>query len=405
MHPALVRLAAGAAVIAAAGYMLNPASGPMRDMSASERMDLTATRLREGAGETRRGLSGRVKRFAERVKTIWRGEIDADKALIRKVRGAIRSAVSRVPGIGVAVHDGRVLLHGDVAREEHERIVRAVSAMPGVREVSDQLIERDTAEFSNRPVQRSTQGDTWKRGTWRQNLNLRQEHWTPAARVLMGALGATLIGGATRRRTALGALAGIGGSALLLRSATNKPLRRLGPGRGVIDVQKNLVIDAPIERVFGLFVAQENFPVFMRNVREVRQDGNGRTHWIVEGPAGSTIEWDSATTLYRPNEILAWRSLPGSGVEHSGVIRFERLGDDRTAVDVRMNYSPPAGVLGDALAKLSRKDLRSELSEDLARIKRIAESWDSWRSSVESGIAERAPLRDTSSSATIAAHA
>ncbi|MBX5460825.1 MAG: SRPBCC family protein [Steroidobacteraceae bacterium] len=399
MNPALVRLAAGAAVIAAAGYILNPARAPMRDMSASERMDVTASRLREGTGETRRGLSARAKRLAERVKTAWRGEIDADKALLRKVRSAVRSAVARVPGVGVAVRDGRVLLHGDVAREEHERIVRAVSATPGVREVSDQLIERDTAEIPERQMKPPTQGDTW-----RQNLNLRQEQWTPTARLLMGVLGAALIGSAARRRTALGALAGLGGSALLFRSAANKPLTRMGPGRGVIDVQKELVINAPIERVFGLFAAQENFPMFMRNIREVRRDGNGRTHWAIEGPAGSTIEWDSTTTLYRPNEILAWRSLPGSTIEHSGVIRFERLGDNRTGVDVRVSYSPPAGVIGDAMAKLYRKDLRSELSDDLARLKRIAECWDSWRTSIESGMAERGSLRDTSG-ATPAAHA
>ena len=67
----------------------------------------------------------------------------------------------------------------------------------------------------------------------------------------------------------------------------------------------------------------------------------------------TTVEWDAEITEERPNELLAWRSLPGSQIENSGSVRFKKAPADRgTEVHVSLKYEPPAGKARAALAKL-----------------------------------------------------
>jgi uncharacterized membrane protein len=203
---------------------------------------------------------------------------------------------------------------------------------------------------------------------------LSREQWDAAPRFLIGGLGAALIAFGIKQRSALGLLGVAAAIPMIARSAMNKPLKRVGRGYGVVDVHKSIVVDAPVERVFGLLEKPEQFPSFMRRVREVRAE-NGHSHWVVAGPVGTAIEWDAVMTVNRPNEMLAWHSEPGSTVDHTGVIRFERLGPDQTRLDVNLSYSPPAGALGHYAAKLFGADAGSELDEELARTKRFAETF------------------------------
>jgi uncharacterized membrane protein len=310
------------------------------------------------------------------VKRVLHREIEQDKVLLRQVRETVRRTVGRTPGVGITVNEGKALLHGDITQPQHEKLVHAVESTPGVQEVSDLLVERADDDPSIRAAPSLAPRTRWNK------VDLRQEHWSPATRLLTGFMGAVLVRGVARGSLP-GVVGGVLGSALLYRTATNRPLMRRAAGRGLIDVHETIDIDAPVERVFALFDAQENYPSFMRGVREVRRDAGGRTHWVMRGPAGYTMEFDSKTTVHKPNEMLGWRSVPGSRVDHSGVVRFERLEGNGTRVDVSMSYSPPAGAVGHAIAKAFSADAHSELREDLTRIKGIAERWDSWKASVD----------------------
>ena len=142
--------------------------------------------------------------------------------------------------------------------------------------------------------------------------------------------------------------------------------------RRTVDIQKTLFIAAPPDRVYDFWTDYENFPLFMSNVREVRDLGGGRSHWVVRGPGGLPIEWDAVLTEQVPGEILAWRSRPGSMLENAGAVRFRREGDG-TRVDLRLCYSPPAGGAGQAVAELLGADPRAKLNEDLGRLKSLLE--------------------------------
>jgi uncharacterized membrane protein len=214
-----------------------------------------------------------------------------------------------------------------------------------------------------------------------QTSGFSREKWPPATRLLTGVSGAglllvgagQLIGARPYRMLSFISLA-LGG-VLVVRSWTNAPLTRLagGAGRRAIEVRKTLFVRAPIEQVFATLADYENFPSFMRNVRHVRKHSDVHSHWEVAGPGGATVEWESETTVYKPNEVLAWRSVADSTVAHEGIIRFERAGEG-TQLDIQMTYNPPGGALGHVVAKLFASDPKNEMDEDLLRLKRFLES-------------------------------
>jgi uncharacterized membrane protein len=142
--------------------------------------------------------------------------------------------------------------------------------------------------------------------------------------------------------------------------------------RRTVDIQKTLFIEAPAQRVYQFWTDYENFPLFMSNVREVRDMGGGRSHWVVRGPGGVPIEWDAMLTQQVPGEMLAWRSRPGSMLENAGAVRFRPEGEG-TRVELRLCYSPPAGGAGQAVAALLGADPRAKLNEDLGRLKSLLE--------------------------------
>jgi uncharacterized membrane protein len=141
---------------------------------------------------------------------------------------------------------------------------------------------------------------------------------------------------------------------------------------GRIEVRHSVDIDAPVERVFEFWSRFENLPQFMSHVREVRSLGGGRTHWVVSGPAATPIEWDAVTTRFEANRMLAWRTVEGALVEHTGSVRFSRHAS-RTRLHVTMSYRPLGGVLGHGVASLFGADPKTVMVADLARFKTLME--------------------------------
>src|SRR5207244_6535398 len=112
------------------------------------------------------------------------------------------------------------------------------------------------------------------------------------------------------------------GLGVAARAASNLQLKRVlgtGGGRRAVDVHKTITIAAPVEHVFAFWREYENFPRFMSHVREVRDLGGQRSRWTVAGPAGMPVEWDAELTQVVPNQVLAWKTVGGSTVEHAGI--------------------------------------------------------------------------------------
>lgn len=140
-------------------------------------------------------------------------------------------------------------------------------------------------------------------------------------------------------------------------------------------VNKIIMINRTPEELYRYWRDFENLPRFMDHLESVRVISDRRSHWVVKGPVGKRVEWDADITEDRPGELICWRSLEGSQVQHSGCVRFEAAPGGRgTVVKVEMEYDPPAGVIGAALAKLSGRAPEQEIGESLRRFKQLMEA-------------------------------
>jgi uncharacterized membrane protein len=349
-------------------YFLDPGRGARRRALVRDKIVHGLHKTEDAAETTARDLRNRAQGMAAEVRGRFDREDVDDDVLIARVRAAMGRAVSHPSSIAVSVAGGRVTLSGPILAREADELLSSVRSVRGVEDVVDRLEVHERADDVP-----GLQGGTARRGD---EFELFQENWTPAARVLVGATGGALAFAGTRRRDALGAAVSLVGLALLSRSASNTELRRLlgGGGRRGREVQKAINIAAPLETVFTFFTNYDNFPRFMSHVREVRDTGDGRSHWKVDGPAGVPVEWDAVITRLEPNEVLAWKSVPGSVIKSAGIIRFAQNGDGTTRVDLKMAYNPPAGAIGHAASKLLGADPKKQLDDDLARAKTFLET-------------------------------
>ncbi len=363
------RLFLGAAVAGAISmYLLDPDHGRRRRAVLRDRFASGVSRLDDATSVASRDLRNRARGVAHEVRSRFTHEEVSDEILCERVRSRLGWAVSHPGAIEVSALSGRVTLSGAVLEREYVRLLRTVWAVRGVADVEDRLAVYESPAGISALQGGGGRAAGRRFGPW-------QENWPPGVRVIMGAAGgALLINALAGRRSALGLLGGLACAGLIARSSTNRPIDRLvGVRSPAMELQKCIEVAAPVEQVFETFSQLERFPEFMTHVRAVRLRGDGTSQWVVEGPAGRTISWEAMTTRLEPNRLIAWRTLPGSAVEHAGLLRFEPT-QGGTRILVTMSYTPPAGALGHAVARLFGADPKTELNDDLLRMKVFLET-------------------------------
>jgi uncharacterized membrane protein len=209
-------------------------------------------------------------------------------------------------------------------------------------------------------------------------------------RLISGVAGAALIGyGVGKRRfRALLLPLGVG---LIRRAVTgrcevNRAIGRnsaRGEGRSAAiasleqgqgtRIEQAVVISRPRDELFHFWRQLDNLPRFMDNLESVTVLDDRRSHWVAKGPVGTRVEWDAEIHNEVEDEIIAWRSLPGSEVDQAGSVHFTPAHGGGTEVRVVMRYSPPAGKAGDALAHLLGDDPERQVADDLRRFKQVME--------------------------------
>jgi uncharacterized membrane protein len=157
------------------------------------------------------------------------------------------------------------------------------------------------------------------------------------------------------------------------RQERTSPVASLGAGEG-IKVEQAVAINRPREEIFQFWRNFENLPRFMDNLESVQVLDPARSRWVAKGPAGSRVEWEAEIHNEIPNELIAWRSLPGSEVDQAGSVHFSPIRNGGTEVRVVFRYSPPAGKAGAAVARLFGDDPGHQVAEDLRRFKQVMEA-------------------------------
>lgn len=203
----------------------------------------------------------------------------------------------------------------------------------------------------------------------RRHVNQRKRV-SKALRVPMIAGGAALAALGIKRRSLLGAGMAAGGGLLIYRGIT----ARGGWPSTLICVRKSFTIDRPAEELYRFWREFENLPRFMRHLQSVRSEG-GRLHWESSGPLGKHFSWQAEITEDRENELISWRSLPGSQIENQGSVRFQAAPQGRgSEMQVELVYRPPAGRIGAAFASLFGEEPEQQIREDLRRFKELMEA-------------------------------
>ncbi len=141
-----------------------------------------------------------------------------------------------------------------------------------------------------------------------------------------------------------------------------------------IEVRRAATIGKPRSEVYGFWRRFENLPRFMDHLQSVTETGDGTSRWVAKAPAGREVGWDAEIVEDRPNELIAWRSLPGADVYNAGTVRFMPAPGGRgTEVRVELEYKPPLGKLGSKVAMLWREEPGQQVQDDLRHFKQVME--------------------------------
>jgi len=190
--------------------------------------------------------------------------------------------------------------------------------------------------------------------------------------------------GLSRRSPAGILLLGLGGY-LAYRGVTGHDpvfraigLDRSGAGSqpAPVVITETLTVNKPSEELYAFWRDFEHLPQFMKHVKSVRHLDERTSMWEAGLPKSSrTIKWRAEVIDEKPGEYIRWRSLDRSDVYNAGEVRFRQLSHGRgTEVKARIEYRPPAGRAGGAVAGLLNPIFAMLVKEDIRRFKNLMEA-------------------------------
>ncbi len=143
-----------------------------------------------------------------------------------------------------------------------------------------------------------------------------------------------------------------------------------------VHILENLTIRRPRREIYESWRDFEKLPRFMRHIESVDKIDETHSHWRATLPKGiGTIEWESQVTEDRPDERIAWRSLPDADIRNAGEVTFrDAPGKRGTELNVHIQYRPPAGRIGQFAAGLANPAFSKMVREDIRRFKALMET-------------------------------
>lgn len=105
-------------------------------------------------------------------------------------------------------------------------------------------------------------------------------------------------------------------------------------------VEKFIVVNAPVGSAYQLWTDFENFPKFMKTLREVRRVDEKRYYLRAERE-GKESEMVVEMSLQIPERRVAWRTI--SGEQSSGAVSFESEAGGGTKIHFKMLFDSDGG--------------------------------------------------------------
>ena len=170
-----------------------------------------------------------------------------------------------------------------------------------------------------------------------------------------------------------------------------------------VKIEEAVTVNKPARELYDYWRDLTHMPEFMPHVERVDVEEGNRSHWVMKGPAGTTLEYDSETINDEPGKLIAWRSVGGSDIQNAGSVRFVAAPGDRgTEVRLNIEYLPPAGFLGAFGPSCSASSARPRRTTCGRACETSSNSWRPARSRATSrrkerearvGQARRAPMQ------------
>ena len=349
-------------------YFLDPQHGTRRRTMVIDRANRFVNNVDESIDMAVQDARNRARGVLSEMTARLSDQESPDWILEERVRSNLGRLARHTRALDIRADGGRIYISGPVLRGDEDAVVKAALRTRGVHGVENQLQVVDNPQ----DIPALQTPSTMQQSTL---MNQTQRNWSPATRLLSSVGGSLLtLYGLTRRGVAKPVLS-TAGMVLTARGLTNLDTRSilgLSSGENGIRVNKAINIFAPIDEVYQFWRNFENFPLFMNHVKQITTRGDV-SDWKVAGPVGSTVDFESRVIQDSPNDTIAWETLPDSQIRSAGFVRFDENRDGSTRVTVQMNYLPPAGVAGHAVAQLFGVDPRQAMHDDLIRLKTLLE--------------------------------
>jgi uncharacterized membrane protein len=162
-----------------------------------------------------------------------------------------------------------------------------------------------------------------------------------------------------------------------------------------IKIKRTIAVNRPAAELYRHWRNLEMLPGLIAPLKRVDTIDSSHSHWEVSGPGRMRFKWNAEIIADRDNEMIGWRSLAGSDVDLAGSVRFEpQPVGNGTIVTVALQYNPPAGRLGAALARFFGERPEEMIDEALCRFKQRMEGADVGPREVPKAPTDTTPTED-----------
>jgi uncharacterized membrane protein len=151
-----------------------------------------------------------------------------------------------------------------------------------------------------------------------------------------------------------------------------------------VHLVRSITIDRPITEVYGFWQDLSRLPDAFKHLESIQFLGNNKAHVKLKLPGNLSTEFDAEIYTNVPNEVISWRSLPNSDLANAGSIRFREMAKG-TEVEMTVEYVPPGGALGKAIAEIIGQFPSEYLAGYLREFKELMETSNSESKPYEGG--------------------
>ena len=200
-------------------FLLDPDRGKRRRALVRDKFASATKMTGDCIHVTTHDVQNRTRGLIANIQSRFSSEQPDDAVLVDRVRSKLGRIVSHPSAINVTAQNGKVTLSGPILAHEVPNLLSCVKWVRGVQDINNNLEAHEATE--NHPA---LQGGRERPA---HRFEFLQENWSPTARLLAGAAGASLAVYGGTRRNALGAGLGAAGLLLTTRAITNTDFTHL----------------------------------------------------------------------------------------------------------------------------------------------------------------------------------